>query len=112
MQNAGIAALGLNWRYLAFEVRPEELRAAIASVAETHGLPAEERDSGREIAGLLRISWESLAEIDSRRLGAYGRVDPGLRASLDPTLERMMALVVAIEEIAVGRRVEDDPQSV
>jgi shikimate dehydrogenase len=29
MQNAGIAALGLNWRYLAFEVRPEDLRAAI-----------------------------------------------------------------------------------
>jgi shikimate dehydrogenase len=30
MQNAGIDALGLNWRYLAFEVRPENLRAAIA----------------------------------------------------------------------------------
>lgn len=30
MQNAGLAALGLNWRYLAFEVRPEELRAALA----------------------------------------------------------------------------------
>jgi shikimate dehydrogenase len=30
MQNAGIAALGLNWRYLAFEVRPDDLRAAIA----------------------------------------------------------------------------------
>lgn len=29
MQNAGLAALGLNWRYLAFDVRPEELRAAI-----------------------------------------------------------------------------------
>ena len=29
MQNAGIAALGLNWRYLAFEVHPEDLRAAI-----------------------------------------------------------------------------------
>jgi len=29
MQNAGIAALGLNWRYLAFEVRPDNLRAAI-----------------------------------------------------------------------------------
>jgi hypothetical protein len=79
-----------------------ELRAAIASVAETHGLPAEERDPGREIAGLLRVSWESLAEIDSRRLGAYGRVDPGLRGSLDPALERMMSLVVEIEEIANG----------
>lgn len=30
MQNAGLAALGLNWRYLAFDVPPEELRPAIA----------------------------------------------------------------------------------
>ena len=29
MQNAGITALGLNWRYLAFEVHPDELRAAL-----------------------------------------------------------------------------------
>lgn len=29
MQNAGIAVLGLNWRYLAFEVRPDNLRTAI-----------------------------------------------------------------------------------
>jgi shikimate dehydrogenase len=29
MQNAGLAALGLNWRYLAFEVRPADLAAAL-----------------------------------------------------------------------------------
>lgn len=29
MQNAGIAALGLNWRYVAFDVKPEELRVAL-----------------------------------------------------------------------------------
>jgi len=29
MQNAGIAALGLNWRYLAFDVKPDDLRDAI-----------------------------------------------------------------------------------
>jgi shikimate dehydrogenase len=29
MQNAGIAALGLDWRYVAFEVAPANLRAAI-----------------------------------------------------------------------------------
>jgi shikimate dehydrogenase len=29
MQNAAFKALGLNWRYLAFEVEPENLRAAI-----------------------------------------------------------------------------------
>lgn len=36
MQNAGIGALGLNWRYLAFDVRPEELGAAISG-ARTMG---------------------------------------------------------------------------
>jgi shikimate dehydrogenase len=30
MHNAAFAALGLNWRYLAFEVHPDNLRAAIA----------------------------------------------------------------------------------
>lgn len=30
MQNAGIAELGLDWRYLAFDVRPEELASALA----------------------------------------------------------------------------------
>jgi len=34
MQNAGMAALGLNWRYLAFEVRPDHLRAAIEGARE------------------------------------------------------------------------------
>src|SRR5579864_835241 len=29
MQNAGIAALGLDWRYLAFEVSPDDLRSVI-----------------------------------------------------------------------------------
>jgi shikimate dehydrogenase len=30
MQNAGLAALGLNWRYLAFEVHPKNLASALA----------------------------------------------------------------------------------
>jgi shikimate dehydrogenase len=36
MQNAGLAALGLNWRYLAFDVEPSQLRQAIAG-AKTMG---------------------------------------------------------------------------
>jgi shikimate dehydrogenase len=36
MQNAGLAALGLNWRYLAFEVRPENLGLAIAGAKAMH----------------------------------------------------------------------------
>jgi shikimate dehydrogenase len=33
MQNAGLAALGLNWRYLAFAVPPTQLRQALAGAA-------------------------------------------------------------------------------
>ena len=33
MQNAGLAALGLNWRYLAFPVHPDQLQACIVGAA-------------------------------------------------------------------------------
>ncbi len=36
MQNAALAALGLNWRYLAFDVRPEQLRQAITGAMAMH----------------------------------------------------------------------------
>src|SRR5947207_14623779 len=36
MQNAGIAALKLNWRYLAFEVRPDDLERGIAGASAMH----------------------------------------------------------------------------
>ncbi len=36
MQNAGIFALGLNWRYLACEVRTEDLHAAISGARTMH----------------------------------------------------------------------------
>ncbi|HZR20591.1 MAG TPA: shikimate dehydrogenase [Verrucomicrobiae bacterium] len=36
MQNAGIAALGLDWRYLAFEVRPSDLNGAILGAQAMH----------------------------------------------------------------------------
>jgi len=36
LQNAGLAALGLNWRYLAFEVSPDQLAQAIAGARAMH----------------------------------------------------------------------------
>jgi len=38
MQNAGIGVLGLNWRYLAFDVCPERLREAIEGARAMHYL--------------------------------------------------------------------------
>ncbi len=36
MQNAGISSLGLDWRYLAFDVRPEALAEAIRGAEQMH----------------------------------------------------------------------------
>lgn len=79
-----------------------ELRSTIASVSRAFDLTHEERDSARQIAGLMRLSWESLAEVGSRRLRAYGHVDPALRDTLDPALERLVELVSALEDVALG----------
>ena len=36
MQNAGLVSLGLDWRYLAFDVRPESLDEAIRGAERMH----------------------------------------------------------------------------
>ena len=49
MHNAAFAALGLNWRYLAFEVDPKNLRAAIDG-AKRDGLCRTEPDRAAQVA--------------------------------------------------------------
>jgi hypothetical protein len=77
-----------------------ELRAAIRAVAETFHLPREDQDARQHMLGLLAIAWESLCEIDSRRLAAYGEVDPALAVTLDPAIGRLIELVVALQRSA------------
>ena len=79
-----------------------DLRSTIASISCEFHLAVQQRDSAREIAGLMGVSWENLAEVGSRRLRAYGEVDPALRATLDPALDRLMDLVSALEDVALG----------
>jgi hypothetical protein len=87
-----------------FDAIAAELRATIASISETFHLAREDQDSAAEIAGLMRVTWENLAGIQARHLRAYGRVDPSLRDTLDPSIERLLALVSALEGIALGDR--------
>ncbi len=77
MQNAGMAALGFNWRYLAFDVDPANLRAAIAGAKQMgfvgvnltvpHKLLAVEMvdaldDSGRTWGAVNTIRFETEGE--------------------------------------------------
>lgn len=79
-----------------------EVQAEIASVTVSFGLPAEEQDAARRIVGLLAMTWQSLGDIRAGSLGAHGAVDPGLRQTLDPSVERLLELVLAMEKAASG----------
>ena len=77
-----------------------EIRAEVAHVADTFGLASEEQDTARRIVGLLGITWEGLGDVRAGRLRGLGDVDPALREQLNPSIERLMDLVVDLQEIA------------
>ena len=96
MQNAGIAALGLKWRYLAFEVQPEKLREALEDAKEMkligvnltvpHKLLAVDMmdvldDSARAWGAVNTVRFEAReAEGAWRPLGEFARIPHELRA--------------------------------
>ena len=77
-----------------------EIRAEIAHIADTFGLASEEQDAARRIVGLLGITWEGLGDVRTGRLRGLGDVDPALREQLNPSVERLMDLVLDLQEIA------------
>jgi hypothetical protein len=77
-----------------------EIRAEIAHVADTFGLASEEQDAARRIVGLLGITWEGLGDVRAGRLRGLGDVDPALREQLNPSIERLMDLVLDLQRIA------------
>jgi hypothetical protein len=77
-----------------------EIRAEIDHVADTFGLASEEQDAARRIVGLLGITWEGLGDVRTGRLRGLGEVDPALREQLNPSIERLMDLVLDLQGIA------------
>lgn len=78
------------------------MRAEIAELAERFQFDREEQDPVGRIRGLMAISWESLEESTSRRLKAYGDVDPQLKETLDPGIQKLSRLGQVMIRIAEG----------
>jgi len=79
-----------------------EVHAEIAILAETFRFASEVQDAARSMAGLLAITWQSLGEIRSTSLAGHGDIDRGLRDTLDPSVNRLMDLVLALEKEAAA----------
>jgi shikimate dehydrogenase len=70
MQNAGMAALGLNWRYLAFDVRPEDLRWAIEGARRMHFIGLNLTVPHK----ILALEWVDHLDASARAWGAVNTI--------------------------------------
>ena len=70
MQNAGLAALGLNWRYLAFDVAPDDLQQAIMGAKVMHFIGLNLTVPHK----LLAVGMVDLLDESARRWGAVNTI--------------------------------------
>jgi hypothetical protein len=65
-------------------------RAVMEEMKQTMNLPSTVVDVRQRIWGHAAGFWEVLAELDSKRLRAYGPVSSDLAAYLDPRVQRLL----------------------
>ncbi len=70
MQNAGIAALDLNWRYLAFEVHPDHLRSALDGAKAMHFIGLNLTVPHK----LLALPWVDVLDDSAKQWGAVNTI--------------------------------------
>lgn len=83
------------------------LREQIRYLAEEFHLPREQQSAARYVVGTASLLWESVEEIRSRKLKSYGEVDPQLKQTLDPMLQRIIRLLFDLTETAQDNQAND-----
>ncbi len=79
----------------------EDAVAEIAAAADRWRVPRVEQDAAARIGGILAIAWQGIGEALASNLRGFGEVDPVLAAELDPSIERLMDLVLELERTLV-----------
>jgi hypothetical protein len=75
----------------------DEARAAIEGLARQFGLPASKESVRRILQGTLSVMWADLEDTRPEKLRGYGPVDPSAAAELAPVIDRLIALVQAMQ---------------
>jgi len=76
-----------------------EARRGLGLLAEQFALPMQVEDEARAARSKLVISWATLEDIKSRKLGRYGKVSAALEEDLDPQINLLIEVVNAMERI-------------
>ncbi|NPV09704.1 MAG: hypothetical protein HPY83_17310 [Anaerolineae bacterium] len=77
----------------------EECLALLAEIARGFDLRPAEEDLAQAIAASMTVCWANLGDAKSGKLRAYGEVDPRLGEALDPSLDRLERLALAIASL-------------
>lgn len=80
--------------------RCRDLRSQIADIAAAFELPQRRWDGRRIIVAEMSVAWADLEDMRPAKLRRYGTVDPALNETLAPRLERLIELVLTIQELA------------
>src|SRR5262245_7833484 len=113
-QNAGIAALGLNWRYLAFDVHPDNLRDAIEGARRMKfiglNLTVPHKLLAVKMVDVLDASakrWGAVNTIRFEARGARGRWQPLVKFG-DEVPDDLRAVGFNTDADAIVRSVRED----
>jgi len=77
-------------------------RQEIAALVERLRLETTREDGRRAAVAHLSYVWTILEDIRPAKLKRYGEVDPDLHESLGPGLDRLIALMSALEHLLAG----------
>jgi len=80
----------------------KRVREQMARMKRDLRLPAKVEDVGKRIWGHSAGFWDTLAEMESKRLRGYGDVSPALAEYLDPAAQRLLEQLQTISSIAAG----------
>ena len=80
----------------------QRIRQEVAKLAADYHLEAGEQNQTRAIIAEFSLLWSDLEDARPQKLRAYGAVNPLAHTVLDPRIQRLIELTLAIDEAARG----------
>jgi hypothetical protein len=82
----------------------KQVRAEITTLATEYQLEGSEEDFLRNVMGEFTLLWSDLEDTRPQKLRRYGTVNPLAYDVLGPPIQRLIELMLAINDVATGRQ--------
>lgn len=82
----------------------KQVREEVAKLASDYQFEVGEQHYARTIMAEFSLLWSDLEDARPHKLRAYGAINPRAHTILGPRLQRLIDLVLAIDEVASGRQ--------